>query len=96
MTWSNTSRPAMQVRTSMSDAPSLDMPTAWPSELPSYPKYPGRAVQVLTGDWEFGYSASYNCSSTTSLDGLTFDQTQAVPAAWDGHMPMSSCVRATG
>lgn len=59
------------------------MPTAWPSELPSYPKYPGRAVQVLTGDWDFGFSASYSPENTTSLDGLAFDRTQAVPAAWD-------------
>ena len=55
----------------------------WPSELPSYPKYPMRAVQVLSGEWDFGFTASYNPENTTTLSGLTFERTQAVPGAWD-------------
>ena len=60
------------------------VPTSpWPTELPSFPKYPGRSVQVLTGSWDFGFSATYNVSMTTSLEGIDFDRTMAVPAAWD-------------
>ena len=56
---------------------------SWPVDLPSYPKYPGRSVQVLTGSWQFAYSPTYNISATTSLAGLVFNRSQAVPAAWD-------------
>lgn len=58
-------------------------PPSWPTALPSWPKYPNRSVQVLTGTWNFAFSSSYNVSTTTSLDGIVFARTQAVPGAWD-------------
>ena len=58
---------------------------SWTTELPSFPKYPpvGRSVQVLSGEWEFGFSSTYNASTTVSLHGIVFNRMQNVPAAWD-------------
>merc|ERR1711970_674379 len=34
---------------------SASLAAAWPTELPSWPYYPGRKVQVLDGEWSFGH-----------------------------------------
>ena len=57
----------------------------WPTELPSYPHYPGRNVSLLSGAWDFAFalSSQYDPEKTTSLEGLSFNRTQTVPGAWD-------------
>ena len=65
---------------------------AWPLEQPAFPAAcstgavsPTRTVHLLTGDWDFSFlnATDYNVSTTTSLEGISFDRKQAVPAAWD-------------
>ena len=62
---------------------------AWPHQPHTFPSVCGagavawRTVQVLEGNWEFAYKADYPTNESVSLDGISFNRTQAVPAAWD-------------
>ena len=45
-----------------------------------YPVYPNRKTTDLSGEWEFGFSNTYN----VSIGGpFVFNATQQVPGAWD-------------
>ena len=55
---------------------------AWPTKSPSFPHYPGRTIAVLTGEWDFGFSAEYNISGADDVD-IPLNTTAQVPGAWD-------------
>ena len=51
----------------------------------SFPHHPSREVYSLTGNWDFQFVnyTNYSANTTALPAKLTFDQTQAVPSAWD-------------
>merc|ERR1719295_597870 len=64
--------------------------TDWSLEVPFFPKYPTRTVQVLDGNWNFGYGgSSVNLSqriSPADFEKLTPNVTY-VPSAFDVKQP---------
>ena len=63
---------------------------SWPQPQASFPSEcsegavaTGRRAHLLSGDWDFVYLQDYNVSTTTSLKGVVYNRTQAVPGAWD-------------
>jgi beta-glucuronidase len=57
-------------------------PPAWPTAVPFWPQYPTRAVQVLTGTWQYGFSAAGD-PSTLPYASITTPGTAPVPSAFD-------------
>lgn len=63
--------------------------SGWPQQPPSFPStcsagsVAWRTVHVLSGNWEFSFLRNYATNATVSLNGINFNRTQIVPAAWD-------------
>ena len=61
----------------------------WSTDVPFWPHYPGRDVQVLDGNWYFGYAAHWNISAKVNpsqFESLTPNITY-VPSCFDAKMP---------
>eukprot|EP01084_Bolivina_argentea_P317352 550213_1 len=75
-----------------------DISSNWSMQIPFYPKYPTRTVQVLDGNWHFGYGGSdFNLNQRippTQFDQLTPNITY-VPSAFDVKLPGVLGVRGT-
>eukprot|EP01084_Bolivina_argentea_P112480 200598_1 len=75
-----------------------DLSSDWSTKIPFYPKYPTRTVQVLDGNWNFGYGGNdFNLSQKIPPDQfneLTPNITY-VPSAFDVKLPGILGVRGT-
>lgn len=57
---------------------------AWPTTEPFWPHYPTRGVQVLSGAWSFGFSATVDPSVISYADALALAvNTTTVPGSFD-------------
>lgn len=57
---------------------------SWPTSEPYWPHYPTRGVQVLTGNWSFGFSASVDPSTVSYADAAALAvNATAVPGSFD-------------
>ncbi len=56
--------------------------TSWPTQEPFWPHYTSRNVQVLTGEWSFGFQAEGD-PSTLPYASISTPETTMVPSASD-------------
>lgn len=59
-------------------------PSAWPSDVPFWPRYDSRRVTVLNGTWSFGYADGGTVDPVTiRYDQIATPNTTTVPASFD-------------
>eukprot|EP00026_Physarum_polycephalum_P004975 Phypoly_transcript_05001.p1 GENE.Phypoly_transcript_05001~~Phypoly_transcript_05001.p1 ORF type:complete len:641 (+),score=19.62 Phypoly_transcript_05001:49-1923(+) len=64
----------------------LSFSFSWPSQVPFWPNYPSRGIQVLDGTWQFGYTSNYKgdvTSTTIDTNSIATPNTTIVPSAFD-------------
>jgi len=54
----------------------------WSNQVPFWPQYPSRNVQVLTGTWSFGYSSDGD-PTTLPYSSISTPNTTTVPWSFD-------------
>jgi len=64
----------------------LVISSSWPTDVPFWPKYPTRKVQVLDGEWAFGFSDKVDPLSVDPKNIQTPDKIN-VPSAFDVEQP---------
>jgi len=71
---------------------------AWSDQVPFWPYYPTRTIQVLDGVWEFGYVENYTEVMSTTLDTSAIPTSGRidVPSAFDYVPPGYEGPRGTG
>ena len=69
---------------------------SWPSEAPFWPKYPTRKLQVLDGEWSFGFMENVDLDKINPNDKSLTANTTTVPSVFDNAIPGVQGRRGTG